>query len=80
MKVLFVTGGVDCECKGTGEVDRLISVVSVDGGRTIGHVVVHERCPCVEAREATVERTVYDGSGDYAFRQKEGSVVPEGKD
>lgn len=53
MKILFVTGGEDCQCKGTGIIKRVIEYFPP--------ITIKVMCDCVEAREAVTEdNTVYD--------------------
>lgn len=55
MKLLFVTGGDDCECKGEGKV--LMKAHPRDVNPTIRSL-----CHCVVAKEATIEIDSIEGT------------------
>lgn len=67
MKILFVTGDNDCECKGTGKVDKT-------GKYHLSEQFNVCLCECVVAKEATVE-TWIDPKQEWT--ETKGIVVPK---
>jgi len=52
MKVLFVTGNEECECKGTGMIERLMaSVDPKNSAQPLVQIKARMLCDCVEAKE-----------------------------
>lgn len=79
MKLLFVTGGRDCACKGSGKIQTRKPVKLGPDETVHTYVEVEEQCPCVEAHEATVERRGGMVSiGDPNIPVRQGTVVPKG--
>lgn len=84
-KVLFVTGGEKCACKGEGKIEVQKHVdVPIPGG---GHpdiaqrvfFTVTEPCPCIEAREATLAHTGTWNANAGAWNLN-GTIVPKPAD
>lgn len=78
MKVLFVTGGEDCECKGDGFESVTLYPWGLGKDPKTGEprsVTTRILCSCVEAREATIEVDSVEGRATrHAAR-----VVPRGQ-
>lgn len=61
MKILFVTGGAECDCGGDGFVEKVV-----------GRIPIRLLCHCVEVHEAIIEDTTQYEDDPQPLR-----VIPE---